>query len=114
MRKLAEHFQCDAVALAGNHRPFNVNAVDIAMRVSASRHREGKPQTLPEMQDPDVQFGEMSREVELVFRLVLPPVRFWPRTCWTARRKAWPGFSNAKARGSPCSSRSRTPGTSRA
>ncbi len=43
MRKLAEHFQCDAVAFEQNHRPFNVNAVDIAMRVSASRHREGKP-----------------------------------------------------------------------
>ena len=29
MRKLAEHFQCDAVALARNHRPFNANAVDL-------------------------------------------------------------------------------------
>ena len=98
MRKLAEHFQCDAVALAGNHRPFNVNAVDIAMRVSASRHREGKPQTLPEMQDPDVQLGEISAAVELVFGLVLPPARFASRTA--GLRDARPGqYSERKGKG---------------
>ena len=31
--------------------PFNVNAVDTAMRVSARRHSEGTPQDLPERQD---------------------------------------------------------------
>ncbi len=31
--------------------PFNVNAVDTAMRVSARRHPEGTPQDLPERQD---------------------------------------------------------------
>ncbi|MCE9609136.1 MAG: type I restriction-modification system subunit M [Chthoniobacter sp.] len=31
--------------------PFNVNAVDTAMRVSACRHPEGTPQDLPERQD---------------------------------------------------------------
>jgi type I restriction enzyme M protein len=31
--------------------PFNVNAVDTAMRLSARRHPEGTPQDLPEMQD---------------------------------------------------------------
>ena len=31
--------------------PFNVNAVDAAMRVSARRYPEGQPQDLPERQD---------------------------------------------------------------
>jgi type I restriction enzyme M protein len=40
---------CSAFVLA--NPPFNVNAVDTAMRVSADRHSEGKPQDLPERQD---------------------------------------------------------------
>ena len=31
--------------------PFNVNAVDTAMRASARRHPQGTPQDLPERQD---------------------------------------------------------------